>query len=381
MINQANSKSKSGEQTRLWRKLPYLTVGVMLVIGILLGVSYLVKKNRLEAASNDDSNKQELVNVDILTLVPTTIRDRINLPAMVEPWIKLDIMAEVKGKVVQKAVEEGTNVKKGDLIAILDNRDYLNAYNSAKAIYESAKASFDRYAELYKAQLATKSQIDTARANMENAKASMDTTELSVERCRITAPFSGILNRVYFEKDQYVNTGEVLAELLQIDKVKVNVGIPESDVEAVRTLSYFDISFDALDGKVVKGTKVYLSKTTESTARLYSLKLAVDNPDQDILPDMFARVEIVKREKTDSLVIPVYSVISRNDKNYVFVLQDEDKVALRPIEMGLQESWRVAVTSGLSPGERVVVVGHRNIEDGQTVNVIKKIDSLEALVG
>ena len=319
-----------------------------MVISILLGVTYLVKKDRLAAASSDAGNSQDLVNVVALTMKPTTIKDRINLPAVVEPWLKLVIMAEVRGKVVQKTVGEGANIKKGDLIAVLDNRDYMNAYTSARAMYESAKASFDRYAELYKSQLATKSQIDTARANMENAKASMDTAALSVERCRILAPFTGILNRVYFEKDQYVNTGDVLAELLQIDRVKVNVGIPESDVEAIRTLDRFDISFDALNGKIVTGTKVYLSKTTESSARLYSLKLAVDNPDHDILPDMFARVEIVKREETGSLVVPVYSVISRNDKNYVFVLRDEDVVALRPIEMGLQESWRVEVTSGLS---------------------------------
>ncbi len=371
----------SGSRSQKPRKLPYLIVGVMLVISILLGVTYLVKKYQLEAAGNEANGEQDLVNVVTLTLEPTTIKDRINLPAVVEPWLKLEIMAEVRGKVVQKVVEEGANVKKGDLIAVLDNRDYQNAYNSAKAIYESAKASFDRYAELYKVQLATKSQIDTARANMENAKASMDTAALSVDRCRITAPFTGILNRVYFEKDQYVNTGEVLAELLQIDRVKINVGIPESDVEAVRQLDSFDISFDALGGRVVRGTKVYLSKTTESMARLYSLKLAVDNPDHAILPDMFARVEIVKKEENDSLVVPVYSVISRNDKNYVFVLHDKKTVVLRPIETGLQESWRIEVTGGLSTGDRVVVVGHRNIEDGQIVNVTKNVESMEALEG
>lgn len=381
MNNQGNLNSKSELSAPVRRKLPYLAVGVMLVVGILLGVTYLVKKDRLEAASSEGGNSQELVNVVTLTMKPTTIQDRINLPAVVEPWLKLNVMAEVRGRVVQKAAEEGAHVTKGDLIAVLDSRDYMNAYDSAKAIYDSAKASFDRYAELYKAQLATKSQIDTARANMENAKATMDTAGLAVERSRISAPFTGILNRVHFEKDQYVNTGDVLAELLQIDRVKVNVGIPESDVEAVRSLTRFDISFDALNGKVVAGTKVYLSKTTESSARLYSLKLAVDNPGHMILPDMFARVEIVKREATGSLVVPIYAVISRNDKNYVFILRDGDTVALRPIEMGLQESWQSEVTGGLSPGDRVVVVGHRSVEDGQSVNIVKNVESMEALEG
>jgi RND family efflux transporter MFP subunit len=290
-------------------------------------------------------------------------------------------MAEVRGKVVQKALEEGAEVKKGDLIAVLDDRDYVNAYNSAKALYDTALASYNRYSELYKAELATKSQIESARANMENAKASMDSAKLSVDRCRINAPFSGTLNRVYFEKDQYINTGDMMAELLQMDRVKVNVGIPESDVEAVRRLENFDITFDALDDRMEKGTKVYLAKTTETAARLYSLKLAVNNASHEILPDMFARVEIVKREAPDSIAVPVYAVINRNDENYVYLVGEDDSVSIRPIEMGLQESWQVEVTQGLVPGERLVVVGHRSVEDGQTVNVMRTIDNMEALEG
>jgi RND family efflux transporter MFP subunit len=257
----------------------------------------------------------------------------------------------------------------------------VNTYNSAKAQYETARASYERYSELYKAELATKSQIDTARSNMENAKAAMDIAQLSVERCRIIAPFNGILNNVYFEKDQYINTGDMLAQLIQMDRVKVNVGIPESDVGAVRKLESFDVSFDALDGKTVRGEKVYLSKTTESTARLYSLKLAVENPGQEILPDMFARVEIVKREVPDGIVLPIFSVINQNEHNFVYVLGEGDMVERRFIEIGLQESWLVEVTSGLSPDERVVVEGHRDVQDGDVVNVTKSYDSVEALQG
>ncbi len=372
---------KSRGLARVWGMLPSIAVVVILAMIIFLGITCSEKKDKLEAANKNADTPQELVNVVALTLNPTTVRDQINLPAVVQPWLKLTIMAEVRGKVVQKALEEGAHVKKGDLIAVIDSRDYVNAYNSAKAQYETAKAAFDRTSELYKAELATKSQIDTARASMENAKASMDIAQLSVERCRITAPFSGVLNNMYFERDQYVNTGDKIAELIQTDKVKVNVGIPESDVAAVRRLEKFSVKFDALNGKTVTGTKVYLSKTTNTDARLYSLKLAVNNPDGDILPDMFARVEIVKREVDNTIAIPIYSVITRNNKNYVYVVGDDDKVSLRSIEMGIQQSSQVEVTEGLSVGEHLVVEGHRNVENGETVNVMRTIDNVEALEG
>lgn len=375
------SKKKTGLMVRLWGMLPYLVVVSMLVMIILLGATCSDKKARLAEASSEGTETRELVNVVALELKPTVIRDRISLPAVVEPWLELAVMAEVRGKVVQKAVEEGAKVKKGDLIAVIDERDYVNAYNSAKALYETAKASYDRCSELYKAELATKSQIDTARANMENARASMDIADLSVQRCRIHAPFTGILNNVYFEKDQYINVGDRLAELIEMDRVKVNVGIPESDVGAVRKLDSFDISFDALGDKTITGKKVYLAKTTETAARLYSLKIAVDNPQQDILPDMFARVEIVKREVTDGIAVPAYTIINRNERNYAYVVGEDDVVSLRPIEMGLQESWQVEITHGLAIGERLVVVGHRGVEDGQRVNVMRTLENMEALEG
>lgn len=374
-------KKKSSLMVRLWGLLPYLVVVSMFVMIILLGATCSDKQNRLAEASSEGTETRELVNVVALELKPTIIRDRISLPAVVEPWLELAVMAEVRGKVVQKAVEEGARVQEGDLIAVIDERDYVNAYNSAKALYETAKASYDRYSELYKAELATKSRIDTARANMENAKASMDIADLSVQRCRIHAPFTGILNNVYFEKDQYINVGDRLAELIEMDRVKVNVGIPESDVGAVRKLDSFDVSFDALDGKTVTGKKVYLAKTTETTARLYSLKIAVDNPQQDVLPDMFARVEIVKREVTDGIAVPAYTIINRDERNYAYVVGEDDVVSLRPIEMGLQESWQVEITRGLAIGERLVVVGHRSVEDGQRVNVMRSLENMEALEG
>ncbi len=373
---------KNGMLARIWGLLPYLAVVLMAALLAFRGVTCSEKKTRLAAANNRDAaSVQEAVNVVALKLKPTTIQDRINLPAVVEPWIKLKIMAEVRGRVIQKKVQEGASVRKGDLIAVIDERDYVNAYNSAKALYETALASFERYTELHKAQLSTKSQLDTARANMENAKASMDNAALSLGRCRIHAPFTGILNHVYFEKDQYVNAGDMMAELIQMDRVKVNVGIPESDVEAVRKLSSFDIIFDALGGRTVKGTKVYLSKTTDSEARLYSLKLAVENPGHDILPDMFARVKIVKHEVTDGVAIPLYAIITNKDTSYVYVVDNDNMVHLRRVETGLQESWQVEVTKGLSLGERVVVVGHRSVGDGDTVNVIRTVDSAEALKG
>ncbi|MCF8068952.1 MAG: efflux RND transporter periplasmic adaptor subunit [Desulfobacterales bacterium] len=364
---------------RLWGALPYIVLGLLLLIIIVLAGTCSAKKDRLDAEKNGgEANERPPVNIVALKLSPSSIRDSINLPGIVEPWVKLNIMAEVSGKVIQKAVEEGQRVTKGDILAVIDNRDYVNAYNSGKAVYETAQASFNRFSKLYDEQLATKSQLDTARASMENARSVMDNAALNVERCQIRAPFTGIVNNIFFEMGLYMNVADPVAEMLQIDRVKVNVGIPESDVEAVRKIKNFDIRIDALSGKTFRGIMHFLSSTADSSARLYSLKLAVENPGREILPDMFARIEIVKREVSDGIVIPLYAVITRNGGHYAYVVND-GRAHIRKVEIGLQEDWHVEITKGLSPDERVIVIGQRSVEDEQKVNVIRDIESLEEL--
>ncbi len=363
---------------RIWGMLPYVVVLLLLVMMAGLGVTCKRRQQTLEERSAATQTSQTPANVVTLALAPTHIRDRINLPAVTEPWISLQVKAEVAGSIVEKKVQEGDTVTKGQVLVVIEERDYRNAFLSAKATFENARLTYERTGKLYEQQLATKSQMDAASAQLESARAAMDNAALQLDRCRIRAAFSGSVDRVSVEEGQYLNVGEPVVELLRVDRLKVVVGIPESDVAAVRNVSVFNITFDALGGKTVQGTRHFLSKTTDTAARLYDLKLAVENPDGEILPDMFARVDIVKREVPGALVVPRYALIDREDAAYVCIVSD-GLVRILPVTTGITEGWKVAVTHGLSFGDQVVVMGHRNLEEGQAVNVMRSADSIEAV--
>ena len=319
------------------------------------------------------------VNVVALELIPMPIRDRINLPGVIEPWVSLKVLTEVNGKVLKINIKEGDPVKKGDIIAILDSRDYENAFNSVKASYGAALAFLNRTKELYKEKLSTRTQLDNAVAQVEILKASLDSAALNLERCKIKAPISGVINHLFIDKGQYLNHSNDVVVILQIKRVKVKVGIPESDVDAVRRLNTFNVRIDALGGKSFSAKKYFLSKTADPMARLYNLILKLNNSTGEILPDMFARVEIVKKEVSNSISVPLYSIITRNNDKIVFVVND-NKVHSRKVELGMQEGWRVEVTKGLKAGEKIVVVGQRNVIVGQKVNVIRSVRNPEDLM-
>jgi membrane fusion protein (multidrug efflux system) len=364
---------------RIWAALP--TFAVIVLIGIIVVLMAWIKSQGeiIKTRKAGELRQEEhATNVVALHMIPGPVSDRINLPGLVRPWLALNVVAEVRGKIVAKEVAEGQVVSNEQILARIDDRDYQNAHFSARAAYRAAKAALDRITALYRDKLATQSQLDDAVALVETTQAAMDTAALNLERCTIRSPLAGVVDSLPIEVGQFMNSGDPVADLLQVDRLKVEVGIPESDVAAVRSVQDFRITIDALDGAVFEGRYHFLSKSTDSKAMLYKLEIALENATGAILPDMFARVEIVKRRVADGLAVPLYSLVTHNDQQAVFVA--ENGIARKKlVTLGIQEGWRIQLTGGVEPGEAVIVVGQRGLNDGDTVNVVRSVNSLEEL--
>ena len=357
------------------RFLPLLILLILIFIAVGLGARIKNEKNRLlEEKSNAVSQERPPVNVVVQELVPALLRDRLNLPGMVEPWEDLDILAEVSGMVAEVLVEEGEHVNQGDLIVQLDASDYKNTRNSIKASYNLALTNLKRLSGLHDQEIIAQSQYDSVKAEVESLEAELAIAELRLERCYIRSSIAGVVNELPAKKGLYLAVGDPVATVLDIDQVKVSVGIPETDVDAVRKIDRFEVTIEALQNKKITGKKNFLAVAPESQAQVYKLELTVKNQSGEILPGMFARVEIIKDEFPDALAIPLYAVISRDNKHFVFL--DEDSVAkLQEVKLGILDGWQVQITAGLAPGQRVVVVGQRSVDAGQKLNVVKKVAS------
>jgi len=357
------------------RFLPLLILLVLIFIAVGLGARVKNEKNRLlEEKSNAVSQERPPVNVVVQELVPALLRDRLNLPGMVEPWEDLNILAEVSGMVAEVLVEEGEHVNQGDLIVQLDASDYENTKNSIKASYNLALTNLKRLSGLHDQEIIAQSQYDSVKAEVESLEAELAIAELRLKRCYIRSSIAGVVNELPAQKGLYLAVGDPVATVLDIDQVKVSVGIPETDVDAVRKIDRFEVTIEALQNKKITGKKNFLAVAPESQAQVYKLELAVNNQSGEILPGMFARVEIIKDEFPEALAIPLYAVISRDNKHFVFL--DEDSVAkLQEVRLGILDGWQVQITDGLASGQRVVVVGQRSVDAGQKLNVVKKVTS------
>lgn len=360
----------------IWKILPRLVL-LTLVALIVVFVMAVLKKKDLIAADKAAAVAQEKppINSVIHPLALREIRDRINLPGNIEPWTRLELMAKVNGTVTEVFVTEGDEVEAGVILAKIEDKDYKIALKRAEAAHKLAKADYTRDKTVFAKGVIPVAQMDAKETALMTATADLENAKLQLSRCTVKAPMAGVIRRLDAKVGLLLSVADPIAEMLRIDKVKAVVGIPESDVPAVRGLDTIDVTINALDNRVITGTKHFLSPSPDTTARLYMMELEIDNPDRSILPGMFIRADVVKRSVSEAIAIPLYSVISRNNSQYVFV--EEDGVAKKKnVTLGIMENWLIQVTSGLQPEDRLVIEGHRDIENDQKINVVKVVNDL-----
>lgn len=364
---------------QIMQNLPRLLLLALIIM--IVALSMVIKKKNAQLAAEKGSTlskERPSVNAVLLEVAPSVIHDRINLPGEIEPWTRLEMLARISGTVEEVLVIEGQNVKEGEVLARIEVADYRIALDGAKANFDLARVTMERKKNLYTLDIIPTVELDKAESQLRTAKAAMEDAALNLSRCSITAPMSGIIRRLDLKKGLMLSVGDPMAELLKIDQVKAVIGIPESDVAAVRRLDTVEFIIQALDNHRITGRKYFLSPSPENQARLYRLELAVDNPRGEILPGMFLRANIVKKTVEQAIIVPLYAILTRNDEHFVFV--EKDGIAeKRPVTLGIMEEWQAQITKGLAAGERVIIEGHRDVEQGQQVNTIRLLTEPGAL--
>ena len=357
----------------IWGAVPWLLVALTVIFMFYLYNRIDSERSRLEKVKQTAIKEDKAaIKVITLTILPRKLMDKINLPGYIEPYEDLWVKAEVSGQVVDVLIDEGGAVKKGQVLVVLDDRDYRLRLNRVEASFKLAKLEYDRIAALDRKKITAANRLDEIEARLKDVTAQKNEAQLALERTRIKAPIDGLINEVRSKHGNFIGVGEEIAQILQTSKVKVSVGIPESDVASFFDLEKATVVIEALGKQRVTGKKIFLSRQPRNLARLFDLELMIPNKDGHILPGMFARVELVKEVYETALVIPLYAVITQGDEHYVYI--EKNGVAKkRTVEIGILEDWQVQVVSGLQAEDNVIVVGHRFLYEDEPVEVIKNV--------
>lgn len=279
------------------------------------------------------------------------------------------IRPEIAGRITDIHFEEGVRVERGAPLFSLDDTIYQAELAEIQARMQLAENNYDRVRELYKKSAATGRQRDEAVSELAVSKASMKLAEARLAKTRISAPFAGIVGLRTVSVGDYVNPGQDLVKLENIQPIKVDFRVAERFLPALRVGQTIEITVDAFGGRGFVGVVYAIDPQVDPEGRSIIMRARIPNADRLLRPGLFARVSLIIEDKPQALTIPEQAIVPRGEDQYVFVI-DADKVRFTKVVTGIRREGRVEILQGLAAGDTVVTAGQLKLRDGVDVKVV-----------
>ncbi len=301
------------------------------------------------------------------------------------------IRSNISGYLVNVAYTEGQIVKKGDLLAEIDSRPYELALANAqgalardKALLDAAQIDLKRYQELAKTNAIPRQQLDTQtylvqqyQANLISDQAQIDTQKLNITYCHIVAPVTGRVGLRLVDQGNYVTPGDAtgLVILTQLQPISVIFPVAEDYLPQIqrRTRANATLEVTAFDRtgatKLAVGKLQTLDNQIDTTTGTVKLRAQFDNKDDSLFPNQFVNVRLLVDTMRDATVMPTSAIQRGAPGTFVYLINPDSTVAVKPVDLGPQSGERVAVRSGLSAGDRVVIDGADKLRNGSKIVV------------
>ena len=362
-------ETRKGKTSKRWLRRNAVKAAIILsAIAILTVITKMPTRKR-----DAPSTEAPPVNVTVMTVIAEPqVADAFDLPAVVEPNRIITVSAEVAGRIERIPPKKGSAVRAGDLLIQL-NADFVRpAFEIAKAQVKRDQIEFDRMASLVKDDATPQRDLDNATAQLATSKAQLEEVSARLNRTRIPAPTGGVLNDLLVEEGEYVDIGTPVAEVVEIDTVKVVVEVPERDIAFFAVGQEARIFVDVKGQQIsLVGTITFISKLADQRTRSTRMEITLENKERLLRSGQIVLVRLTRRILKDAILVPLLAVIPMEDSKAVYVVNTTE-AQRREVELGFIKGERVQVKRGLEPGDRLIIAGHRFIAPGQKVNVVSE---------
>ena len=332
------------------------------------------------------------IPVEAGEVVRDTLVVSVTATGQAAPLRQVVLAAQVAGRVARLPLRESDAVGAGALVVGMDAEDHRLALEQARAQLAMREATFreqtlfdDRIADA--AVRAERERVARARSGLAEAEISVRRAEVELARTTVSAPFSGRLANLRVVPGQHVTPGTELATIVDLDPIKVEVQVLESEVGFLQAGRRAAVTFAAFPGETFAGTVETINPVVDQATRTARVTVLVPNAARRILPGMYARVSLEAQRFADRVIVPRDAVIERDRFPVVFVVDGDGatgEARWRYVATGLANATHVEVTEhpekggGVQPGERVLTAGHFTLTDGARVRVVESVGRDEA---
>ncbi len=267
--------------------------------------------------------------------------------------------------------KKGESIKKDELIAQIRNKEYeyqTRLMAQEKELEYSTK-EFEKTKLLVEKGGAAVREMQNAEKAMINAEFNLKQARLQLSKLKTYSPIDGIIaNLKEFTDNTYLPAGTELCKVLSFYKTYIDLNVTNDDISKVSVGQPVKVTNYSLEDQVFFGAVESISPDIDPVTRTFGVRVTMDNSDLKLKPGMFVKADIVAKSKKNTIIIPKYLILNRNNQDIIFVI-DKQEAVMREVEIGLDDGENVEILSGLSENERVVSRGFETLKDNTKVRV------------
>ena len=370
----------------LKKKLSPRTIGISIVVLIAIIALVFLKSCGKTVTKSP---------IPVTTAIPLSqeIRSFATFDGVVDPYLTVNLDARVKGYLTKIGFADGTMVKKGDLLFVIEQDQYIQEVNLKKAIYDEAKIELGRQRSLLKENATSQAAVDKALSQYQQSEANLTLAKINLGYTEIRAPFDGLMGRHLLDVGTYLDTtskGVKLATIQQISPIYVYFSVNEraflnfeekdkstdrkSEVNALPVFA----GLQNEKGYPHEGVLDFAANLISTETGSLQLRGIFKNANYALIPGLYARVMAQYGKPRQALLVPITATLNDQVGNYVYVLDEAKRAQRQPIALGQRFEKYVEVTEGLTASSQVVINGFINLSVNQVTN--PKAVTLEAMI-
>jgi membrane fusion protein, multidrug efflux system len=369
---------------------------VITTILLLLVIGGVVWWSRQQSAPQQQGGAGGGRNAAPMSIVPETVGKgdigiNINALGTVTSLATVTIRSQISGYLMKIDFKEGDEVKKGDLLAEIDSRPYEATLAQAKgaltrdeALLKGAQVDLTRYQGLAAQNAVPHQQLDTQTAlvaqdqgTVEADRAAVQSAEVNLQYCRILSPLDGRVGLRQVDQGNYVTPGDTngIVVITQLQPISVLFTVPEDNLQAIakRLQAGATLPAAALDrsgaNKIADGTLKTFDSQIDATTGTIKLRAEFPNEARTLYPNQFVNIRLLLDTHKDVTTMSTAGVQRGVPGTFVYLINADSTVSVRPVKLGVTDGDRVEVTSGLAPGDRIVIDGADKLRDGAKVTI------------
>lgn len=365
-----------------------MMVAVALLVLLVAGAVTLIGRANHERALAKETERETIPSVAVVHPLAEKPDEELVMPGSLQAYEESPIYARTSGYLVRWYRDIGSRVKAGELLAEIDTPEIDQELNQSRAArqqivaqLELAKISAERWENLRKSDSVSAQEADQQTSGYKQAQANLIAADANVKRLeqlegfkKVYAPFSGVLTKRNVDPGALINagagaTGRELFDIARVDPLRVYTNVPQAYAPFIKVGGSTIVTLQEFPGQKFSAKIARTAEAIDPTTRTLLTEVDVPNRDDRLLPGSFGEVHFAVGSNVDKVTVPVNAMLFRGEGARLAVVGSDNKIQLRPINIGRDYGATLEILGGVSVRDQVVINPPDSLEEGQQVNV------------